>query len=111
MSAMKTLKIAALVAALIPIGFLFFFAIGEGTSGSGHYMQAAPLIVLTALAWYYPRTGGYALIASAILVGALFAFYSRTSPILTTAIIEAILFFPILISGIFFMRADKHAAV
>lgn len=110
MRAVRILKISAAVAAAIPIAFLLLFAVGEGAGGSGHYVQAAPLIVLAILAWYYPRVGGYALIASAIIVGALFAFYSRSQDIFTTAVVELILFFPILLSGIFFMRASAYAA-
>jgi hypothetical protein len=105
----KKWKIAAIITSLIPIGFFLMFAIGEGSGGTGHYVQVAPLIALVILGWYWPDFAGYALITSGLVFGGWYATSISTLPLLVIGLVELVVFVPVLCAGYFFLRADQEA--
>jgi hypothetical protein len=99
-------KMAATVAALIPIGFFLIFAVGEGPAGWSHYIQALIPIGLVLLAWWKPRLGGYFFIALGLLLGIAYPIGASHQPLATTALVELIVFIPTAMSGYLFLRAS-----
>lgn len=103
-------KIVALIFALIPTALLLTLAIGEGFSGFGHYAQILPIVLLSWLGWNTPRPAGFVLVFSSIALMIMYAIssYAGTSPS-TIAIVEALLFVPLLLSGLSWLRAEYVA--
>ncbi len=99
-------KIAAAVVVLIPIGFFLIFAVGEGSAGWSHYLQALIPIGVVLLAWWKPRVGGYVFIALGLLLGIAYPIGASHQPLATTALVELIVFIPMAVSGYFFLRAS-----
>lgn len=92
--------------ALIPLGFFALFALGEGAAGWPHYLQAAFVIALIAIGWRFPLPGAYALIVLGIAGGALYAL-ANDFPLTTIALVELIVFLPLVLSGMCFLRTAR----
>lgn len=96
---------------LIPSVFLLMFVVGEMTAGSitdgaSHLIQLAPIIILLLLGWKYPRAVGYILITGAIILGIMYA-VNNPFPLVTIVVVETILFLPLVIAGILFIKSRK----
>ena len=104
----RSWKIAATVAALIPIGFFLLFAIGEGLAGGWtHYLQALVPIAALAFAWWQPRIGGFLFAGVGLFFGIAYLLMASSQLPLTIVIVELIAFAPMILSGILFMRAAR----
>lgn len=101
-------KIAAIVVALLPVGFFLVFAIGEGGGGWIHYLQVSPVVALVVLGWYKPKIAGRVLIALGLIFGGLYLFALNSLTLATVAVVELIVFAPILLSGYLFLRAARY---
>ena len=100
-------KILALIFALIPAGLLLTLAIGEGFSGFGHYAQLVPILLLSWLGWDTPRPAGFVLVFSSIALMIMYAISTyEGTPLSTLAVVELILFFPLFLSGLSWLRAE-----
>ena len=88
----------------VPTLIVAIFAIGEGVGGEegwwGHLIQLVLVAALFAVAWYVPKVGGPALIATAIAFGwwALSDFDDLAAELSALAIIAL----PVVIAGWFF---------
>lgn len=107
MISIHTWKAAAVVVALIPIGFFLMFAIGEGVEGWPHYFQALIPICVVLLAWWKPQMGGYILITLGLLFAVVYAVSASTLPVPTIALVEFIVAVPVIVSGYLFLRAQR----
>lgn len=99
-------KIAGSVILLVPIGFFLLFAIGEGASGWSHYIQLAFVFAMAFAGWRFPLVGSYALIAFGIAGGAFYAL-ANDFPLPTLALVELIVFLPLVLSGMCFLRTAR----
>lgn len=107
MNRVSAWKIAALFCALIPAALLLVLAVGEGLSGFAHYAQIIPIILLSWLGWSTPRPAGFVLVFSSIALMIMYAISSYDSaPVATLAIVELVLFVPLFLSGLLWLRVD-----
>jgi len=107
MGSYNSWKVAAVICALIPICFLLFFAIRAGANGIGHFGQLIPIVLLAIFGWYTPRQAGFVLIFGALALMIIYAmsFYNTTT-IAALALVEIIVFVPLLASGYCFLKAE-----
>lgn len=95
---------------LIPITILIVFTIGEmiggDISGAGHLLQLAPIAILLALAWKFPRIIGAILVLAGITLGILYAAMAHF-PISAIIFTELLLFTPPIIAGVLFFFANQ----
>jgi len=108
MDSVRRWKIAAVIVSLIPIVFFLMFAIGEGASGAGHYIQVAPLIALVVLGWYSPKFTGYLLVGAGCVLVVFYALSVNHIPLWSAMLVEVIVFVPVVVSGILFLQASKY---
>ena len=102
-------ELAATIVALIPIGFFLFFAVGEGASGIGHYLQAIPVAGFVGLGWWRPQIAGYGLIALSILFVILYATRIDFLSLGATVAVGVIFFLPLVASGLLFLKAHTDS--
>lgn len=100
-------KVAAVAVGLIPVAFFLLFAIGEGSAGWAHYLQAALPIAALLCAWWKPRIGGYILIGLALPLAVAYLVVAFNQPPMTIALVELIVFAPAAASGYLFLKAAK----
>lgn len=99
-------KLAGVFTLLVPIIFFLVFAIGEGIQGWSHYLQALLPLVLLAIAWWWPRVGGAILVGLGVVLGVLYAVQANSQAVSATILVGLIVFAPIIISGVCFLRAS-----
>jgi hypothetical protein len=102
----KKWKIAAVVVALIPTVFFLMFAIGEGTGGLMHYLQALPIVILVLFGWYVPRIAGWMFVVLGGIATIMYAFSSGEN-LSVAVLVESLVFIPFVVSGIFFLLGAK----
>lgn len=108
-------RIAGLVFALIPLGILLLFTLGETIGGDvyglQHVVQALPLALLIWVAWRWPSIGGPVLVGVSVALGGSFlvAMGGRLSA--GVALGTALVFFaPSLVAGVLFWLSGRSPA-
>ena len=96
---------------LLPIGFLLLFAVGETASGdlSGLF-HLVPVILLLTLGWLARKKAaivGIGLIVTSLLMGISYPLCTAQK-IETVFLIELLLFGPLFISGIIYVRQAQQ---
>lgn len=94
----------------VPIIFLLIFLVGETVggdiSGLGHLVQLLPILILLIIAWKFPFAGGILFTSIGLVLGIMYAI-SAEFPLETILIVEAVLFLPLVITGISFILASR----
>lgn len=108
----KSFKVAGLGILCIPLVLLLVLGIGEMSggiySGLQHLIQAIPIILFMYFAWVKPKIGGVILIFLSIILALLYLFFPPVSmPSIYRVENTILLFSPLLLSGILFLRAQK----
>ena len=95
----------------IPILLLLMFGIGEMSSGiTGslqHIIQLIPMVILAIISWQYPRSGGFILIAAALILAIIYFLFFHTLPLSTRLLTDFVLFGIPALAGISFIFSDK----
>ena len=108
----KRLKITGMAILLLPIFFLSAFLFGEtfggDITGLIHLVQVLPLLLLLFLAWKWPKIVGVVLVVLGLVAGSLY-FSSAHFPTQAVLLVEAVVFLPPVVAGIFlFLSAKKQ---
>lgn len=101
--ASRWLKALGLIACAIPIAVLLVFAAGEGLEGWGHLLQAAPLLLLVAVAWWRPLIGGALIALIGLGLTAVFALGGPGDPQMDPSaytFVYAVLLAPAIVGGL-----------
>lgn len=107
------LHLAGIALLLVPVAILVLFTVGEtaggDVSGLQHVLQAAPLLVLIAVAWRWPRVGGAAVLLTGVLLGATFAieWHPAEMSAQSVALTELVLFVPPIIAGVLLLLSGR----
>ena len=108
---MRWMKISALIALAIPIVVIFVLLVTEtATGGNGlsfvHILQLLPLLLLAAMAWWFPKVSGWILISLGV---AILAGYPVLAPPLSMAAVEMLDFLVILpvVAGILLVVGSR----
>jgi hypothetical protein len=110
------LHLAGIALLLVPVAILVVFTVGEtvggDVSGLQHLLQAAPLVLLVAVAWRWPRAGGTAVLVTAVLLGTTYAieWHPREMTVQAVVITELVLFAPPIAAGMLLLLASRRRA-
>lgn len=105
------LKLLGLLCCAGPLGVLLMFALGEGVIGEGigHVIQALPLAVVLAFAWWRPLAGGALLTIAAAVLGGAYASAGGGTATPWWLQTFLMLFVPVILGGLLFVAAGLVA--
>lgn len=95
----------------VPVVFLIIFAVGEFFGGQlgglVHLIQLAPLLFLALFARVRMRIAGMCLMVVSVVLGAFYVIAMQDLSIWTIGLVEAILFLPPFLAGLFFTLLSR----